>query len=125
MEKRLGFSILVILLAIFVLGACGASNDDITVCIDEFGDEIRAYQEDGEITTVIITQTEDISDRDEEEIAFFTAMADEMPEAEYSVEDDILTMVITLESEAILSFANSLDIDEFIAEMEEEGATCN
>lgn len=120
MKKLLGICALA---GVFWLSAC--STGGVTVCIDANGDMVRAYHADGEVTSFVMTQTEDISDMDEEEIAFFTHMADSMPEAAYSIDDDILTLTITLDADGILaSFADSLDLDEFIANAEANGATC-
>jgi len=121
MRKLLSCFILA-LVGIFLLAACGTSG--VIVCTDEKGDTVRAYHEDGEVTSFVSVQTEDISDMDEEEIAFFTAMADSMPEAEASIDGDTLTLTMTLEAEGILAFAGSLDLDEFVTSAEADGATC-
>lgn len=123
MKKLLGVCTLLLL---FVLSACGGSSSGVIVCTDEDGHIISAYHEDGEITSFVIKQTEDVTDMDEEQVAFFTAMADAMPEAEYSIDDNILTFIMTLEGEAIQEMIpiNSLGLDAFIAQSEETGSTC-
>ena len=124
MKKLLGICTL---MAIILLSACGGSSNGEIVCTDENGDTISIYHEDGEITSFVLTETEDISDMDEDEISFFTAMAEAMPEAEYSIDGDTLTLIITLEGEAIQAMVPvvSLDLEGFIAEREAAGETCN
>jgi len=122
MKKLLGICILA---GVFLLSACG-SNSGVLVCTEADGNTIRAYHEDGEITSFVTVTTEDISDMDEADIAFFTGLADAAPEKEYSIDGDILTLTVTIEGEAIQAMipGASLDLDEFAARMESDGITC-
>lgn len=119
-----------VLSGIFLLSACGNSSG-VIVCTDEddaINDSVRAYHEDGEITSIVMTQTEDISNYDEETIGTMTAMFEAMDEVDdYSIDDGILTMTMTLEGEAIQTMipGSSLDLDDFINQIETEGVTCN
>ena len=122
MRKILGICTL---LGVFLLSACGMS-DDVVECTVIDGGVIRAYHEEGEITSFVMIESGDISDYDDETIEFMTATLDSMPEATYTIEGDILTMTMVLEGEAIQTIipGASLILDEFIASAEDDGATC-
>lgn len=112
------------IVAVLLLSAC--SNSGITTCTDVNGETINAYHEKGEITSLVMTEIEDISDYDDGTIDILTATLDAMPEATYAIDDDILTLTLTLEGEAIQSMIPGviLDLDEFITKLEADGATC-
>ncbi|MCL2560005.1 MAG: hypothetical protein FWE07_05905 [Turicibacter sp.] len=119
MKKWLGLGILAV---VFLLSACGSS---VVVCTDVNGNTARAYYENDEITSIVLTETEDISDLDEEALAFFVALMEEMPEVdEFSVEDGISTMTMTIEADGVLAIMGALDIDQFVAHQEAQGLTC-
>lgn len=112
------------LATVLLLSAC--SNSGITTCTNVNGETINAYHENGEITSLVMTEIEDISDYDDGTIDILTATFDAMPEATYAIDDDILTLTLTLEGEAIQAMIPGvvLDLDEFITNSEADGATC-
>lgn len=110
---------------VLLLSAC--STNGTTICTEVNGNTIEATHEDGQITSLLITETEDISDYGDEEINFATAMLDAMPEASYTIDNDILTLTMKLEGEEIQEQIPgvTLNLDEFITNSEvNNGATC-
>lgn len=123
MKKLLGVCTLA---GVLLLSACRDGNRGVTVCTDVSGHAIEAHHEAGTITSFVMTETEEISDNDDESIDFLMAMLDAMPEVTYTLDDGILTMTTTLEAETISATLPDtiLDLDEFIADAQANGSTC-
>ena len=113
MKKLLGLTALT---AALVLSACGGggSGSNDTVCrLEAFGEEMvfTAHVEDGTVTSITMESRIDISELDDDATA-------EMAEAMGAeVEGDELVISDTVDEE--------MSLDEFVEEMESEGATCN
>jgi len=104
MKKLFG----IILLILLVLMACEPSSNDVsnislytgeTICgkYYYFGDSTyhAAYHlesEDGEIISVILIRTWDISDKSEEEVNSIITFFGPSPESEYEIDGDVLTI---------------------------------
>jgi len=127
MKKLFGIA----LLSVFVLAACGGSDDNgnvdgTVVCTDEEETMMTFYSEDGVITSVILEGTEDISSLSEVEvdlaIAFFEGLG-----GTYELDGDHLTLRLELEADQAITILElpSTDLDQVVADAEAGGATCN
>jgi hypothetical protein len=117
MKKLLGLSAIT---ALFVLTACGESSDE-TVCTMAVGEEgiemtLTAQSEDGEITSIDFETRLDISELDED----FVEMMIEEDGVELDGGYIVSTQTVTPGELSVPT-----DLDEFIEELEDQGATCN
>ena len=112
MKKLLG---LIAFAALLLLSACGGSGE--TVCTLSYGERelITTVQtEDGYIITAELEERIDISDADDDEV-------ERMLENEGgTIEGDYIVIIVTRDYTG-----ENLSVDEFIANAENGGATCN
>jgi len=125
----------IILLSVFVLAACAGSgtetesNNDsanrTVVCADE-DVSLTLHSEDGVITSIVVEGTENISNMSEEEISLAIGMFEGLG-GTYEMDGDYLNLSLELDVDQAMTFLEmpSTDLDEIIADAEENGATCN
>ena len=123
MKKILGLTALV---AVLVLAACGGNTEE-TVCTANIGANeliLTAQSEDGEVTSVTIEEREDVSDLDSDRIDDLMEFLTEQGE-DCNLDGDSIVCTEEISGEELRQSYFSLDLEEFIADMEVgDWATC-
>ena len=127
--KRL---IILLFLALLVLTACGTSHrlgsytGEVVCAIDfDFGSRSFHFEsENGEITSVFSKRIRNIDGWSDEEVQeTIERNADSV--FSYDITDDTLSMAFTFTLEDVLGRQGSLSLEEFVADLEENGMTCS
>jgi len=125
MKKLLGLTALA---AVLVLAACGNDTEE-TVCtleLEGFTEIITVQSEDDEIVSAEMEMRLDVSDLDDDEIEGIREQITSGDEdVDCDVDGDTLVCTESLDEEGRQAFGIPVDLEEFIAEEEAAGATCN
>jgi len=118
------------LAGLFLLVACGGNSETVCTIEDNFygGKMIATFEtDDNEIIAATVELIMDITDMDDEEVQGIIdreTRDDDIYDIEYVIDGDTLIFSQTIEGDQLDDHRMQRDLDEMVAEMENNGAEC-